>query len=99
MIRSRRRLDEKGSGRLELGAAGCPRDMDGGLLDLIDRNRPRDQQAKHNPNPARHTALAVLPPPHAPWANAEQLGDAVLRDAERAECLARRCRSSVFLVV
>ena len=37
---------------------------------------------------AGDAAIAVLPAPDAPRADAEQLGDAVLCDAERAECRA-----------
>jgi hypothetical protein len=80
------RLDEEGGGRPRLGAAVCPGgDRDGGLLDLGNRHRPRGQEAEHNADPAWDAAVAVLPTSDAPRADAEQLGDALLCDAERAE--------------
>ena len=83
----RRRRDEEGSGRPRFGAAVCPGgDSDGGLLDLVNRHRARSQEAEHNVDAAGDAAIAVLPAPDAPRADAEQLGDAVLCDAERAEC-------------
>ena len=99
----RRRLDEEGSGRPRFGAAVCPGgDRDGGLLDLGNRHRPRGQEAEHNADSAWDAAIAVLPTSDAPRADAEQLGDAVLCDAERAECLAEfgrgHCRVACFRV-
>ena len=85
----RRRRDEEGSGRPRFGAAVCPGgDRDGGLLDLGNRHRPRGQEAEHNADAAGDAAIAVLPASDAPRADAEQLGDAVLCDAERIECRA-----------
>jgi hypothetical protein len=63
---------------------------DGGLFDLGQRHRPGGQQAEHNVDAAWDAAIAALPASDASRANAEQFGDAVLGDAERAECLARR---------
>ena len=78
-----------GEGRPRFGAAVCPDgDRDGGLLDLGNRHRPRGQEAEHNADAAGDAAIAVLPAPDAPRADAEQLGDAVLCDAERAKCRA-----------
>ena len=85
----RGRRDGERSGRLPFGAAVGPGgDSDGGLLDLGNRHRPCGQQAQHDANPAGDAALAALPAPDASRADAEQLGDAVLREAERAECRA-----------
>jgi hypothetical protein len=85
----RRRRDEEGSGRLGFGAAVCPGgDRDGGLLDLGNRHRSRGQKTKHDDDAAGDAAIAVLPASDAPRADAEQLGDAVRCDAERAECRA-----------
>jgi hypothetical protein len=82
----RRRLDAEGGGRAALGAAVCAGgDRDGGLLDLGNRYRPRGQQAEHNADPAGDAAIADLPASDASRADAEQLGDAVLGDAERTE--------------
>jgi hypothetical protein len=91
---SARRLDEEGGGRLQLGAAVCrDGDRDGGLLDLGNRHRPRSQEAKYNADSAWDAAIAVLPTSDAPRAEAEQLGDAVLCDTDRAEHLAELARS------
>jgi hypothetical protein len=85
----RRRRVEEGSGRLRFGAAVGPHgDKDGGLLDLGDRYSPRSQEAEHDADAAGDAALAALPAPDASRADAEQLGDAVLCEAERAECRA-----------
>ena len=82
----RRRRDEEGSGRPRFGAAVYPGgDSDGGLLDLGNRHRPRSQKAEHNVDAAGDAAIAVLPAPDGPRADAEQLGGAVLCDAERVE--------------
>jgi hypothetical protein len=82
----RRRLAEEGSGRSRFGAAVCADgDRDGSLLDLGNRHRPRGQKAEHNVDSSGDAAIAVLPTSDASRADAEQLGDAVLRDAERAE--------------
>jgi hypothetical protein len=59
-----------------------------GLLDLGDRDRPGGQETKHNANTARDAAITILPTSDIPRADAEQLSDAVLRGAERAECFA-----------
>lgn len=85
-----RRLAEEGSGRLRFGAAVFPRrDSDGGgLLNLGNCHHPRGQQAKHDVDSRGDAAIAALPAPDAPWADAKQLGDAVLCDAECAECRA-----------
>jgi hypothetical protein len=86
----RRRLDEEGSGRLRCGAAVCPGGArDGSLLDLIDRNRSGGQEAEHDADAAGNAAIAIPPTSHAPRTDAEQLGDAVLREAERVECLVK----------
>jgi hypothetical protein len=93
----RRGLNEEGGGRPGLGVAVCPGgDRDGGLLDLGNRHRLRGQEAKHNGDSAWDAAIAVLPAPDAPRADAEQLGDAVLCDAERAECRAEFGRVRLF---
>jgi hypothetical protein len=85
----RRRLDEEGSGRPRFGAAVCPGgNRDGGLFDLGDRHRSRGQKTEHNADSAWDAAIAVLPTSDALRADTEQPGDAVLCDAERAECLA-----------
>jgi hypothetical protein len=98
--RFRRWFRKERSGGLRVGAAVCPgRRRGGGLLDLGQRHRPRGQEAEHNVDPAGDAAIAALPTSHASRANAEQLGDTVLRDAECAECLARRrCGSAALLV-
>ena len=94
-----RRLDKEGSGRLRFGAAVCPGgDRNGGLFDLADRNRPGGQEAEHDADAAWHAAIAVLPTSDAPRADAEQLSDAVLCDAERAEGRAELVRSRGALV-
>ena len=62
----------------------------------------RSQEAEHNADAAGDAAIAVLPAPDAPRADAEQLGDAVLCDAERAECRAEfgrgHCQVACFRV-
>jgi hypothetical protein len=84
----RRRLDEEGSGRLRFGAAVYPGgDSDGGL-GLGDCHRPCRQKTEHNVDAAGDAAIAVLPAPEAPRADAEQPGGAVLCNAERVECRA-----------
>ena len=79
------------------GAAVCPSGKDGGLLDLGNRHRPSGQEAEHNVDATWDVAIAGLPTSDAPRTDAEQLGDAVLCDAERAECRAEfgrgHCRS------
>jgi hypothetical protein len=65
----------------------------GDLLDLGNRHRPGGQQAEHNIDAMGDAALAVSPTSDAPWADAKQLGDAMLREAERAECRAKLDRS------
>ena len=53
-------------------------------LDFFTRGR----QAEYDAHAAGGAAVAVLPAPDAPRTDAEQLGDAVLCEAERAECRA-----------
>jgi len=85
----RRQRDRGRSGRLRFGGAVCPgKDRDGSLLNLVNRHYPRGQEAKHNADAAGDAALAVSPTSHASGADGEQLGDAPLREAKRAECRA-----------
>ena len=84
-----RRRDEEGSRGPKFGAAVYP---DSGLLDLGNRHRPRSQEAEHNADAAGDAAIAILPTPHAPGANAEQSRNVVLCDAKRAECFAEVSR-------
>jgi sRNA-binding protein len=94
----RRRFDEERSGRLRRSAAICPEgdSDDGSLLDLVNRHCSRSQEAQHNTNAAGDAAIAVLPAPHAPRADAEQPGNAVLCEAKRAQHLAELARSCVL---
>jgi len=95
----RRRLDEEGSGRLRFGAAVRPGgDRNGGLLDLGNRNHPGGQEVKHDVDSAGDAAVAGLPAPDAPRADAKQLGDAALCNAEYAECRAELIRGRGALV-
>jgi hypothetical protein len=80
----RRWLDEEGGGRPGPAATVCP-GGDGGLLDLRNRHHARGEEAKHDADPIRNAAVAVLPTSDAPRADAEQLSGAVRCDAERAE--------------
>src|SRR5262249_50220232 len=90
----RRRLAEEGSGRPRFGAAVCPdRDRDGGLLDLGNRHRPRGQQAEYNADAAWDVVIARLPASDALRGDAEQPGNMVLCEAERAQHLAELARS------
>jgi len=67
----RRRFDE-GSRQLRFGAAICPGgDRDGDLLDLVNRRHPCDQQANHDADGGRDTAIAGSPPPDVSWADAK----------------------------
>jgi hypothetical protein len=95
--RLRHRFDEERSGRLRRSAAICPGgDSDGGsLLDLVNRHCSRSQEAEHNTDSTWDAAIAVLPAPDAPRADAEQPGNAVLCDAERVECFAEFDRGQV----
>ena len=79
----RRRRDEDGE-RRPFGAAVY---LDGGLLDLVNRQRPRSHEVQQNADAAGNVTTAILPAPDAPRTDVEQLGDAVLR-SERAECFA-----------
>jgi hypothetical protein len=65
---------------------------DGDPLDLSNRHRPHGQETKHNADAARDAAIAALPASDTPRADAEQLGNAMLRDAKRAEYLAELAR-------
>ena len=95
----RRWLDEEGSGRLRFGAAVCPGgDGDGGLFDLSNRNRSSGHEAENNADAAGDAAVAGLPAPDAPRADAKQLGDAALCNAEYAECRAELIRGRGALV-
>jgi hypothetical protein len=87
----RRRLARKESGRLKSGAAVCP----GGLLDLGGRNRPGSQEAKDDSDAVWNPAITRSPATDVPQSDAEQLGDVLLRDAERAKHLAEFNRSRV----
>jgi hypothetical protein len=59
--------------------------VDSRLLNLVDRHSPRSEEADHDADPVRHAALAKPPSPHSPWADVEQRGDTVLRNAKRAK--------------
>jgi len=86
----RRRRDEEGDGRLGLsGAVGSSGNRSGGLLDLNDCDCFHGQEAKQKKDPIGDVTITRLPSADAARADAEQLGDAVLRDAERAECGAK----------
>ena len=81
----RRRLAKK-SRRLKSGAAVHPgRNRNGGLLNLLDGNRPSSEKAKHNTNPMRHSPSPGFPTPDLSRPHTEQLGDVLLREAERAK--------------
>jgi hypothetical protein len=85
-----RRRSAARSGQLSFGAAvGSGEDRDGDPLDLRDRNCPGSQKAKHDADATGDAALAVSPTSDAPRADAKQLGDVMLREAERAECRAK----------
>jgi hypothetical protein len=72
------------------GAAVRPRkDWGRSLLHLLERHRAGRQKAKHDPNPARHTPLTVLPTPHAARTNTKQRRNTLLRNAKRAKCLVK----------
>src|SRR5262249_56424683 len=80
------RFNEKRSGWLGFGAAVCPGgDRNGGLLNLVDRNRPRDQKVDHEADCTGHMAVSMLPTADVPATDSEQFGDAVLRKVELAE--------------
>ena len=59
------------------------------MFDRLDRHRPDGQEAKHDPDPARNIAFAILPTLHAPRANTKQRGNTLLGEAESAECLVK----------
>jgi antitoxin component of MazEF toxin-antitoxin module len=65
-------------------AAVCP-GGDGGLFDLSDRDCSGGQQAKHDTDTTRDAAIAMLPTSDGPRGDVKQLGDTVLREAERVE--------------
>ena len=80
--------DAEGSGWRSFGAAVavCPGgDKDGGPFDLVDRNGPRGQEAKHDADAAGDTSVATAPTPDVPHVDAEQLGGAELREVEHVE--------------
>jgi hypothetical protein len=68
-------------------AVGPGGSRDGSLLDLTDRDRPAGQKAKYNVDATRDAAIAPLPASDTPRADAKQLSDAVLREAECAKRL------------
>jgi len=57
----------------------------GSLLDVPDRDFLGSQEAEHNADAAGDAAIAMLPASDAPRTDTEQLGGAMLREAERAE--------------
>ena len=77
----RRRRDDEGS-RGKFAAAVY---FDGGLLDLVNRQRPRSHEARQNGDAARDVTTAILPAPDAPRTDAEQPGDAMLCNAKGAK--------------
>ena len=68
------------------------------MFDLGDRNRPGGQEAEHNADATWDAAITVLPTSDASRTDAEQLSDAALCDAERAECRAELVRGRGALV-
>ena len=84
-----RRRGREGSRRLRFGAAvGSGGDSNGDPLDLVNRHRAASHEAEQNVDAAGDAAIAVLPAPDTPRTDTEQVGDAVLCEAERVECLA-----------
>jgi hypothetical protein len=65
--------------------AACP---GGGPRDLVNRHRPRSEEAEHDADAQGDAAFAILPAPDVPRADIEQLGDAALCNVERADRLA-----------
>jgi hypothetical protein len=81
-----RRRREEGSGRLRFGAAvSSGGDGDSDLLDPVNRHAATSQEAKDDADAAGGVAIAGTPAPDGPRADAKQLGDAVLCDAEPLE--------------
>ena len=74
-----------GRRRISRRLTAVGRSGEGDLFDLGDRDRSRGQETKHDVNAARNAAIAVLPPSDAPRADAEQLGDSMLCEAERVK--------------
>jgi hypothetical protein len=88
----RRRLDaERSAAAIRLG-----RGRNGDLLNLSDRHHPRGQETEHDGDSEWNAAVASLPTSHASGADAKQLGDAVLCDAERGERRAEFGRVRLF---
>jgi hypothetical protein len=68
----RRRLDKERSERLRFGAIVYPGGArNGDPLGVSNGHYSRSQKAQHNVDPAWHTAITALPPPHAPRADAK----------------------------
>jgi hypothetical protein len=72
--------------RRQLGAV---RPRNRRLLNLVERHRPSSEEADHDVDATRNTALAMPPPPHSPWTDVEQRGNTLLRNAKSAECLVK----------
>src|SRR5262249_44690605 len=67
-----RRRAEEGSERLRFGTTVGPcGGRNGSPLDLVNRNHPGGQKAKHNADAARDAAIAVPPAPDASRTDAE----------------------------
>jgi hypothetical protein len=93
-LRRRRWLD--GEGLRFDGAAVCPRrsrNREGGLLDLVDRNHPRSQKAKHDVDAVWSVAIAALPTSNTSRADAKQSRSVVLCNAERVQRLTELARN------
>jgi hypothetical protein len=80
----------QGGGWLRLGNAVHPRNRS--LFDLVNRHNPRSEEADHDVDPAGNTAITVLPTSDAARANAKQLRNTLLRNAESIECQVKFCR-------
>jgi hypothetical protein len=67
----------------------------GGLLDLGDCHRPGSQKVEHNLDPAWDRAITPPPAANVSRFDPKYLGDALLREAERAKGRAKFNRNRV----